>query len=80
MPRFRWTRKSVQQLGVAPVCAAWAGGLPGAGEEPEMAARYARLLAALAGEVLESWKKVENSVLSMAAVGLPVVVAAEEVE
>ena len=62
----------VQQLGVAPVCAAWAGGLPGAGEEPEMAARYARLLAALAGEVLESWKKVENSVLSMAAVGLPV--------
>lgn len=31
-----------------------------------------RLLAALATEVLEAWKKVENSVLSMAAVGLAV--------
>lgn len=30
------------------------------------------LLAALATEVLEAWKKVENSVLSMAAVGLAV--------
>ena len=32
----------------------------------------ARLLAALATEVLEAWKKVENSVVSMAAVGLAV--------
>lgn len=34
--------------------------------------RLLRLLAALATEVLEAWKKVENSVLSMAAVGLEV--------
>ncbi|KAG7675140.1 hypothetical protein Ndes2526B_g07998 [Nannochloris sp. 'desiccata'] len=62
----------IQSLGVVPVCAQWANGLPGAEEEPELAANYAKLLAALATEVLEAWKKVENSVLSMAAVGLDV--------
>jgi len=62
----------IQSLGVVPVFAQWANGLPGADEEPELAANYAKLLAALATEVLEAWKKVENSVLSMAAVGLDV--------
>ncbi|KAI7842372.1 hypothetical protein COHA_004011 [Chlorella ohadii] len=62
----------IQQLGVVPVCARWAGGLPSVDDEPELAVKYARLLAALATEVLEAWKKVENSVLSMAAVGLEV--------
>lgn len=62
----------IQQLGVVPVCARWQAGLPAVDEEPELAVKYARLLAALATEVLESWKKVENSVLSMAAVGLEV--------
>ncbi|KAL4444906.1 hypothetical protein ABPG77_003956 [Micractinium sp. CCAP 211/92] len=62
----------IQQLGVVPVCARWRAGLPAVDEEPELAVKYARLLAALATEVLEAWKKVENSVLSMAAVGLEV--------
>lgn len=39
---------------------------------PRPLKRSGRLLAALATEVLEAWKKVENSVLSMAAVGLAV--------
>ena len=62
----------IQNLGVVPVCSQWAGGLPGGTEEPELATKYAKLLAALATEVLEAMKKVENSVLSMAAVGLDV--------
>lgn len=62
----------IQNLGVVPVCAQWAGGLPGGEEDTELATKYAKLLAALATEVLEAWKKVENSVLSMAAVGLDV--------
>ncbi|PSC72015.1 exportin-T isoform X1 [Micractinium conductrix] len=62
----------IQQLGVVPVCARWQAGLPAVDEEPELAVKYSRLLAALATEVLEAWKKVENSVLSMAAVGLAV--------
>ena len=63
----------IQNLGVVPVCAQWSGGLPVDQEnEPELAHRYAKLLAALATEVLEAWKKVENSVLSMAAVGLEI--------
>lgn len=41
-------------------------------EEPDLAVKYSKLLATLATEVLEAWKKVENSVLSMAAVGLAV--------
>lgn len=44
--------------------------LPSGTAHPALPGR--RLLAALATEVLEAWKKVENSVLSMAAVGLAV--------
>lgn len=62
----------IQNLGLVPVCSRWAGGLPGADAQSELAVKYAQLLAALATEVLESWKKVENSVLSMEAVGLAV--------
>lgn len=32
----------IQQLGVVPVCAGWAGGLPSVDDEPELAAKYAR--------------------------------------
>lgn len=38
-------------------------------DPPLLQVKYAKLLATLATEVLEAWKKVENSVLSMAAVG-----------
>lgn len=62
----------IQQLGVVPVCAGWQSGLPSVEEEPDLAVKYSKLLATLATEVLEAWKKVENSVLSMAAVGLAV--------
>lgn len=32
----------IQQLGVVPVCARWAGGLPSVDDEPELAVKYAR--------------------------------------
>ncbi|KFM22934.1 Exportin-T [Auxenochlorella protothecoides] len=56
----------IQQLGVVPEAAKWAEGLPGA-EDGD-----AGLLACLATEILEAVKKIENAVLSMAAVGLAV--------
>lgn len=63
----------IQTLGVVPVCAQWATtGLPGVDDEHELSVKFSKLLASLATEVLESMKKVENSVLSMAAVGLDV--------
>lgn len=63
----------IQQLGIVPVCAQWAiGGLPDAQQAPNLAISYARLLAVLATEVLESLKKVENSIVSLQAVGLDV--------
>ncbi|KAL6771255.1 XPO2 [Auxenochlorella protothecoides x Auxenochlorella symbiontica] len=65
----------IQQLGVVPEAAKWAEGLPGAEDGDagsELAAKYARLLACLATEILEAVKKIENAVLSMAAVGLAV--------
>jgi len=64
----------IQTLGVVPVCAQWATtGLPGEQDgEHDLAVKFSKLLAALATEVLEAWKKVENSVLSMTAVGLDV--------
>jgi len=63
----------IQQLGIVPVCAQWASaGLPDAQQAPNLAIKYARLLAVLATEVLESLKKVENSIVSLQAVGLDV--------
>lgn len=62
----------IQTLGVVPECSSWRNGLPGVDEDPSLGIKYAKLLAALATEALEAWKKVENSVLSMQAVGLDV--------
>jgi len=63
----------IQQLGIVPVCARWASsGLPDGQQAPNLAIKYARLLAVLATEVLESLKKVENSIVSLQAVGLDV--------
>lgn len=59
----------IQQLGVVPLCSGWAThGLP----DDTSALKYAQLLASLATEVLESLKKIENSIVSMQAVGLEV--------
>ena len=92
----------VRQLGIVPLLARWAGGLPGSfdrvvadggangsgagnagadggaggdsdeegsdegGDEgDELELKCAQLLAAVAGEVLEAWKKVENGVVSL---------------
>lgn len=47
---------------VVPVAASWVHGFPpAAAADEELAQRFARLLAALAGEVLEALKRVENS-------------------
>ena len=63
----------LQRLGIVPICAQWATtGIPVSIDEPELAIAYSKLLASLATEVLESWKRVENSLLSMQAVGLEV--------
>ncbi|XP_075265415.1 uncharacterized protein LOC142357760 [Convolutriloba macropyga] len=40
--------------------------------DPELAERYATLLATLANELLDCWKRAENGVMSIAAVGLTV--------
>jgi exportin-T len=63
----------IQQLGLVPQCARWHSGLPADPEsESELALKFAKLLAALASEVLDAWKRVENNLVSLAAVGLPV--------
>lgn len=35
----------IQQLGVVPVCARWASGMPSVEDEPELAVKYARCVA-----------------------------------
>ncbi|KAK9812733.1 hypothetical protein WJX72_002830 [[Myrmecia] bisecta] len=58
----------VQQLGIVPICA----GLPGLEPGDETAARLAKLLAVLAGEILRALAHIENQVEGLAAVGLAV--------
>ncbi|CAL8470725.1 g10267 [Coccomyxa elongata] len=63
----------VQQLGLGPLIAAWADNLLRQESAlEEVGLQCARLLAALVTEVLEAWKKVENSVVSFAAAGLAI--------
>ena len=62
----------IQRLGIVPTCAQWSTGFPLTSEEPNLAVSYSKLLASLATEVLEAWKRVENSMLSMSAVGLDI--------
>lgn len=78
----------IQSLRLTPVCASWGtgrfpgldddrgGGGGGGGDislgDLSLAIQFSKLLASLATEILESLKKVENSVLSMQAVGLEV--------
>ncbi|CAD7697822.1 unnamed protein product [Ostreobium quekettii] len=59
----------IQKLRLVACCAQWSGGLPGA-EGDELQVKSARLLAALAQEVLECWKQVKNRLVSFKAVGL----------
>ncbi|KAL3158478.1 hypothetical protein ABBQ38_010710 [Trebouxia sp. C0009 RCD-2024] len=60
----------IQQLGLSGVCAQWGNGLPVQEEEYQLAAKYAKMLAAIVTEVLDSCKKVENQLVSFAAVGV----------
>mmetsp|Transcript_3613 Transcript_3613/g.10404 ORF Transcript_3613/g.10404 Transcript_3613/m.10404 type:complete len:682 (-) Transcript_3613:1758-3803(-) len=66
----------IQQLGIVPVCKSWVGGMPRLGADadpdPDLAERYATLLSTLANELLDCWKRAENGVMSIAAVGLTV--------
>jgi len=64
----------IQSLGIVPIVASWSeAGIPGIkSDEHELAVVSSKLLTTLATEVLEAWKKVENSVLSVQAVGLAV--------
>ncbi|KAK9827309.1 hypothetical protein WJX81_002974 [Elliptochloris bilobata] len=92
----------VRQLGIIPLLAQWAVGLPGGrgaredqvngsgdgdavnkgdgdsdggtdgDDADELELKCAQLLATTAGEVLEAWKKVENGVVSLQAVGLSI--------
>ncbi|KAL0051899.1 hypothetical protein WJX82_004175 [Trebouxia sp. C0006] len=60
----------IQQLGLGRVCAQWGNGLPVQDGEYELATKYAKLLATIVTEVLDSCKKVENQLVSFAAVGV----------
>lgn len=62
----------VSGLGLVPITARWAEtGVPGVeSEDHDVAVVSCKLLTNLASEILESWKKVENSVISMQAVGV----------
>uniref|UniRef100_A0A061S0Z3 Exportin-T n=2 Tax=Tetraselmis sp. GSL018 TaxID=582737 RepID=A0A061S0Z3_9CHLO len=66
----------IQQLGTVEVCKSWARGVPPGTSvedmEEELAEKYAALLATLANELLDCWKRAENGVTSIAAVGLAV--------
>lgn len=50
----------VQKMGIVPCCAAWKDGLPGS-EGDVLQDKCAKLLATLCNEMLECWKRVENS-------------------
>ena len=68
----------IQGLGLVPLAAQWAEtGLPGMMscvpsevEDQELAVVSAKLLVNLATEILDAWKKVENSVISLQTVGV----------
>jgi len=76
--RMDWQLKLqlVQQLGIVGVCKGWLNGKPAAqaGQElsTELAEKYAALLTTLATELLECWKRAENGVISINAMGLAV--------
>jgi hypothetical protein len=58
----------IMQLGFVPLVAQWEHGLPGQADNGDgrgAAAQLARLMNALALEVVESIKKLENHVISM---------------
>ena len=50
----------VQKMGIVQCCATWKDGLPG-GDGDELREKCAKLLATLCSEILECWKRVENS-------------------
>jgi len=62
----------VSGLGLVPIAARWSEtGVPGAeSDDHELAVASSKLLTNVASEILEAWKKVENSVISMQAVGV----------
>lgn len=62
----------VSGLGLVPIAARWSEtGVPGMEtDDHELAVASSKLLTNIASEILESWKKVENSVISMQAVGV----------
>ena len=68
----------IQGLGLVPLAAQWADtGLPGMMscvsfevEDHDLAVASAKLLVNLANEILDAWKKVENSVISLQTVGV----------
>ncbi|GIL47531.1 hypothetical protein Vafri_4333, partial [Volvox africanus] len=66
----------IQSMKIVNVAATWSGGFPVRyGEEDDEEAvvvRFARLLATLATEIMDSLKRVENSVISISAVGFAV--------
>ncbi|KAG1677608.1 hypothetical protein FOA52_010389 [Chlamydomonas sp. UWO 241] len=62
----------VHSMGIVPLCAQWVNGFPGGADDEELLLKLARLLATLATEIIDSLKRLENSVISLAAVGLPV--------
>jgi exportin-T len=62
----------IQSLGLVPVAAQWSTtGLPGAADDDHsLAVASSKLLVSLAAEILDAWKKVENSVISLQTVGV----------
>ena len=62
----------IQSLGLVPIAAQWSEtGVPGVdGDDHDLAVSCSKLLTNLANEILEAWKKVENGVLSLQAVGV----------
>ncbi|WPT12450.1 Exportin-T [Picochlorum sp. SENEW3] len=62
----------IEGLGLVPIAASWStSGVPGiSNDDHELAVASSKLLVSLATEILEAWKKVENGVLSLQAVGV----------
>ncbi|GFR43596.1 hypothetical protein Agub_g4693, partial [Astrephomene gubernaculifera] len=68
----------IQSMKIVGTAARWSAGFPSApltdhdDDEEAVAVRFARLLATLATEIMDSLKRVENGVISLSAVGFPV--------
>ena len=68
----------IQGLGLVPLAARWAetglpgmmSGVPSEVEDHDLAVASAKLLVNTANEILDAWKKVENSVISLQTVGV----------